>query len=236
MAYKKRVQGRSYPYLYNVSMTVGSMKKAQTSPSQADKDAWARMENNRIDSELREQQWEKEQMNDAFARRVTHQATSNPMAVPNVEPPPAQQEVDTMPRPMPPNKNPQYTTSYRANRRDDVMLVQYLLKRVYQQGHKAQPPLNQANGTSQLKIDGIYGPKTQKAITNFQLEMRKNGRNIATDGCIDPERSDSAIASISKTAYTISWLNKYFWLLYPQLAHDIRADPECPMELKLALI
>jgi len=63
MAYKKQVQGRSYPHLYNATMTVGSCK---------------------------------------------------------------------------------------PNKRDDVMLVQYLLKRVYQQGHNCNPQLNQANGTAEL--------------------------------------------------------------------------------------
>ncbi len=163
MAYKKIVQGRSYPHLYNVTMTVGSRK--------------------------------------AFSQTATGSS---------------------------------YTSSYEPNKRDDVMLVQYLLKRVYQQGQNAQPPL-QANGTATLKIDGLYGPKTQKAIEQFQLEMRRNGRNIATDGCVDSELGDSATSSISKTGYTISWLNKYFWILYPGLAPDIRIDPECPAELKQAV-
>jgi peptidoglycan hydrolase-like protein with peptidoglycan-binding domain len=86
-----------------------------------------------------------------------------------------------------------------------------------------------------LKIDGLYGPKTQKAIEQFQLEMRCNGRSIATDGCVDTELGDSATSSISKTGYTISWLNKYFWILYPWLAPDITIDPECPAELKQAV-
>ena len=164
MAYKKIVQGRSYPHLYNVTMTVGSRK--------------------------------------AFSQTASGSS---------------------------------YTSSYEPNKRDDVMLVQYLLKRVYQQGQNAQPPLNQQNGTAELKIDGLYGPKTQKAIEQFQLEMRRNGRNIATDGCVDSELGDSATSSISKTGYTISWLNKYFWVLYPWLAPDIRIDPECPAELKQAV-
>lgn len=127
------------------------------------------------------------------------------------------------------------TSTFQPNKRDDVMLVQYLLKRVYQQGHNVQPPLNQTNGAAQLKIDGWYGPKTQSAIEHFQIELRRNGRNIATDGCIDPERGDTTTASISRTDYTISWLNKYFWLLYPALAPNIASDPECPRELKLAI-
>ena len=164
MAYKKTVQGRSYPHLYNVTMTVGSRK--------------------------------------AFSQTATGSS---------------------------------YTSSYEPNKRDDVMLVQYLLKRVYQQGQNANPPLNQSNGTMDLKIDGSYGPKTQKAIEQFQLEMRRNGRSIATDGCVDSELGDSATSSISKTGYTISWLNKYFWILYPWLAPVITIDPECPPELKQSI-
>lgn len=59
MAYKKTVQGRSYPHLYNVTMTVGSRK--------------------------------------AFSQTATGSS---------------------------------YTSSYEPNKRDDVMLVQYLLKRL----------------------------------------------------------------------------------------------------------
>jgi hypothetical protein len=31
--------------------------------------------------------------------------------------------------------------------------------------------------------------------------MRNNGRNIATDGCIDKELGESGISSISKTGF-----------------------------------
>jgi peptidoglycan hydrolase-like protein with peptidoglycan-binding domain len=128
-----------------------------------------------------------------------------------------------------------YTASHEPNRRDDVMLVQLLLKRVYQRGNAAEPPLNQGNGTILLKIDGMYGPKTQRAIEQFQIEMARNGRSIAADGCVDPEMGDSATSSISQTGYTISWLNKYFFVLWPDLFADIRIDPECPMELRVSL-
>ena len=184
MAYKKTVQGRSYPHLYNVSMTVGSRK-----------------------SVVQKQQFE------------TKTAGSGMMKIPVVT-----AHTTTV-----------QTSSFEPNRRDDVMLVQYLLKRVYQQGHNCQPQLSQSSGAALLKIDGLYGPKTARAIEQFQLEMRRNGRSIATDGCVDPELGDSATSSISKTGYTISWLNKYFWILYPYLAADVSLDPECPAELKKAL-
>ncbi len=176
MAYKKQVQGRSYPHLYNVTMTVGSRKALKLGSAAG-------------------------------------AAAGKPATI--------------------------LTSSYEPNKRDDVMLVQYLLKRVYQQGHNAQPPLKSGSGDphspAALKIDGLCGSKTQGAIEQFQLEMRRNGRNIATDGCVDSERGESATASVSKTGYTISWLNKYFWILYPLLAPDISIDPECPPELKQAV-
>lgn len=122
-----------------------------------------------------------------------------------------------------------YTSSYEPNKRDDVMLVQYLLKRINQEWEKhGHPPL----GGSSLKIDGMHGPKTQKAIEQFQLELARNGRNIATDGCVDSERGETQYSSISKTGYTISWLNATLWSMNPTLAADITKDPECPAELK----
>jgi len=185
MAYEKKVYGRSYPHLYNVTMTVGSRKSA-------------------------EQRQERE---------LVQQATP----------------IGNVPISIKSKTTTVYKSFYEPNRRDDVMLVQYLLKRVYQKGYNAQPPLSQSTGAAQLKIDGLYGPQTARAIEQFQLEMRRNGRNIATDGCVDPELGDSTTSSISKTGYTISWLNKYFWILYPYLAPDIRVDLECPPELKHAV-
>ncbi len=179
MAYKKTVQGRMYPFLYNVTMTVGSRKSVAK-------------------------------------REVSYLSAGQPQAM---------QETQVISI---------YKASHEPNKRDDVMLVQYLLKRVYQQAQNCNPPLK-ATGTARLKIDGLYGPQTQGAIEHFQLEMRRNGRSIATDGCVDTERGDSATSSVSQTGYTISWLNKYFWVLYPALAPDISVDPECPPELKMAL-
>lgn len=184
MAYKKTVQGRTYPHLYNVTMTVGARRSVAQKP-----------------------------------QFQTKTVGSGAMGVPMVS-----AKMTTV-----------QTSSSEPNKRDDVMLVQYLLKRVYQRGQNCQPQLSQSSGAAQLKIDGLYGPATARAVEQFQMEMRRNGHNIATDGCVDPELGESATSSISKTGYTISWLNKYFWVLYPYLAPDISTDPECPAELKKVL-
>lgn len=161
MAVKQQVTGRSYPHIYNVTMTVGSRKAVY-----------------------------------------------------------AEHGIGTI-----------YTSSFEPNKPDDVMLVQYLLKRVYQRCHLfPSGKLDQSNGTTELKIDGYHGPKTQKAIEMFQIEMRRAGRSITTDGCVDPEKG--LTSSISKTGYTITWLNKYMSVFYPEFFPDIRLDPECPPTLK----
>jgi hypothetical protein len=164
MAYKKVVDGRSYPHIYNVTMTVGSRKSVYI-----------------------------------------------------------EQPGVTV-----------YTSSYEPNKPDDVMLVQYMLKRIYQRCDLIpNTGLDKSNGTSELKIDGYHGPKTQKAIEMFQIEMRRAGRSITTDGCVDPEKG--LTSSISKTGYTITWLNKYLSVFYPEFFPDIRLDPECPPALKSAV-
>jgi hypothetical protein len=127
-----------------------------------------------------------------------------------------------------------YTSTFEPNKPDDVMLVQYLLKRIYQRCDLFPGSgLDKTNGTCLLKIDGYHGPKTQKAIEMFQIEMRRAGRNIATDGCVDPEKG--LTSSISKTGYTITWLNKYLSVFYPEFFPDIRLDPECPATLKASI-
>jgi peptidoglycan hydrolase-like protein with peptidoglycan-binding domain len=188
MAYKKTVQGRMYPFLYNVTMTVGSRKSVSHSKV-------SHMQQSTANSGAGQAA--------TAAHRVVQNVTKS-------------------------------TASYEPNKRDDVMLVQYLLKRVYQQGQTYNPPLK-GDGIASLKIDGVCGPKTQSAIEHFQMEMRRTGRSIATDGCVESERGSSQYSSISKTGYTISWLNRLFWDLYPELAPDIRLDPECPPELRQAI-
>lgn len=123
------------------------------------------------------------------------------------------------------------TTTFSPNEKDDVMLVQYLLKKVYQRSHQTEGRLSPGiSDPAELKIDGQLGPLTQGAIEHFQIQLRRAGASIATDGSVDPETG--LTSTISQTGYTITWLNKYLWTLYPFLAPDIASDRECPPELQ----
>lgn len=68
------------------------------------------------------------------------------------------------------------------NRRDDVMLVQYLLS--VWMAHEKDPKFGKMlAGVPVLKIDGIYGPKTQAVIDFFEAFHQPT---VNRDGRIDP--------------------------------------------------
>jgi Putative peptidoglycan binding domain len=79
------------------------------------------------------------------------------------------------------------------NHRDDVKLVQYLLSAL---GYK-------------LDVDGMCGPKTQKALSQYQMLLKSQGFSVMADGRMDRTKGGSATGSISHTVYTIIWLNQH---------------------------
>ena len=90
-------------------------------------------------------------------------------------------------------------------RRSDVQLVQFFLKKFYEQ----QPYLRQVSGLSGIKIDGIAGEKTAKGIWWFQHANSGIGNSIKVDGLVSVMLGNG-ISSISSTVYTILHLNRYF--------------------------
>lgn len=88
------------------------------------------------------------------------------------------------------------------NLRDDVKLVQYLLKSIYDK----YPPQYRPNGT--MTVDGVCGAITLNWILKFQLDANesKPGK-VNMDGRVDRARSKTLYGSIGNTAYTIGLLN-----------------------------
>ncbi|HKX83230.1 MAG TPA: peptidoglycan-binding domain-containing protein [Pyrinomonadaceae bacterium] len=101
-----------------------------------------------------------------------------------------------------------------ANYWDDVMLVQFFLNQTIK---------------ANLDQDGIYGPKTQKAIRKFQKEhdCLVDGKVDATDGVIWAASNSKGV----EKAYTILQLNAYYRNSYRLYYTDLRMDGKLPPEL-----
>jgi hypothetical protein len=119
------------------------------------------------------------------------------------------------------------------NRRDDVLLVQYMLKRVYERPVYKKLTLSPQQGT--MSVDGISGPITARWIRHFQSDVRTAGGSVVVDGRIDRALPGGA-ASISGTEYTIFWLNDAFRGHYPEIFNNMPVHPDVPADLKAALL
>jgi hypothetical protein len=120
-----------------------------------------------------------------------------------------------------------------ANRRDDVMLVQYMLKRIYERPKYSNFTLSPQQGT--MIVDGLFGPTTARWIRHFQTDVRIAGGNILVDGRIDSD-TESGISTISETEYTIAFINYAFRSHYPEIHAKMPTHPDVPAEVKAALL
>lgn len=116
-----------------------------------------------------------------------------------------------------------------ANYRDDVMLVQFYLARVY--GHPFG--LSGAPDPGSIAVDGACGPVTLRWIRAFQTQMQAGDippSRIRVDG-----RVSAAPSTISgeHRHYTIVLLNRWHGMLYPE--EDVRLSPDAPPYLRKSL-
>ncbi len=97
------------------------------------------------------------------------------------------------------------------NKRDDVKMVQYLLKHFYA---NVEPKAAKPQG--EMKVDGICGGITITWIQRFQFDLMILYHSIYADWRVDRIRNtDSLEGSISKTNYTLAWLDWYVADLAP---------------------
>lgn len=99
------------------------------------------------------------------------------------------------------------------NQTADVMLVQYLLFRGFENSFKKP-----------IVMDGVFGPQTYKWIRAFQKEVHWTG----IDGKVDAADGTRDVSTITKKNYTIHWLNIYMKLGYPLIFRDITLDKWLP--------
>ncbi|PTM39177.1 peptidoglycan-binding domain-containing protein [Bosea sp. 124] len=102
----------------------------------------------------------------------------------------------------------------RANNRDDVTVVQYLLNLYFEHPENASARRFAGGGYAPLKVDGIIGPKTNARIKKFQEFMTSIGLFLVCDGCVDKARADMVVPGKSSCLYTIFELNSHVRYLY----------------------
>jgi hypothetical protein len=117
------------------------------------------------------------------------------------------------------------------NRRDDVLLVQYILiniagKIVVGPGWQVWTPPKTARP---FLVDGWMGPVTAAWIKSYQ----NSHRYLFKDGRID--RALGISSSISHTVYTILLLNHHLWLVQEEKFKALEDDIEAPPELREAI-
>jgi len=113
------------------------------------------------------------------------------------------------------------------NRKDDVMLVQYMLKRIYEKPVYERAALSKPQ--SVMVVDGFLGPITIQWITRFQLDARDRfGFRVVIDGRVD--------RSTATTTYTIDHINNAFKGHYPEIHEKMPVHPDVPAEVRAALL
>lgn len=91
------------------------------------------------------------------------------------------------------------------NKRDDTMMVQYLLLHFYK---NVKPREAVPKGT--MTVDGICGGITLNWIKKFQIDLMLLNHSIYADGRMDRIRNTHDLkGSISKTNYSLAWLDWY---------------------------
>jgi hypothetical protein len=116
------------------------------------------------------------------------------------------------------------------NVRDDVALVQFLLRAVMEDGKDYRIPPGPP-----LSIDGTCGPQTILYIRSWQQQESKLAAGFAVpmqDGVISPMTNRSGLGSLSHLRYSILSLNmRYSQANGIQKLANIATDPRCPTAL-----
>ncbi len=74
------------------------------------------------------------------------------------------------------------------NVRDDVMLVQTLMKLA--RFSRATPALGPVERSADITVDGYFGPQTKRMIVAFEDDQRINRRLFVADGIVEPAPKD----------------------------------------------
>ncbi len=119
----------------------------------------------------------------------------------------------------------------KVNALDDVMLVQYFLKKIWEKISASKP-----RPSGNLVVDGLMGPITHRWIKNFQSggTLKEADHNwMVQDGVVDRAVGDAVVSG--RRIWTILNLNLNFKIKYPELYPILPVAPDLPPLLAASL-
>ena len=123
------------------------------------------------------------------------------------------------------------------NRQDDVMLVQYILRRLYQ-----NPTFSTGDNTlsttapkGDMKVDGVCGPVTLNWIFKYQLDMRQLGDPVFADKRVDRAANHDAFSKLNRL-YSIVLMNAQYRNRHREEYFNLPFQPDAPAPLRAALL
>ncbi len=121
-----------------------------------------------------------------------------------------------------------------ANRRIDVLLVQFFLKVTIDNPSSFRRPMPPPPGRP-LVVDGIAGETTFRTIKAFQEHIKVGGQlAITADGRVDRAIGNGR-GTISKNQFTVTFLNTAYKAVRPTQFRNISDSPDCPIDLASAV-
>jgi hypothetical protein len=129
------------------------------------------------------------------------------------------------------------------NRRDDVLLIQFMLgmlAAINSRFEFGEVDFAPTGFPRTLKMDGICGPHTIASIKNFQRmgSLKKQGTALAMimDGIVNPVRAGQPWTPLGSNVLTIVRMNhEYYQMMGPGSLTDVGALVNMPKELRYKL-
>jgi hypothetical protein len=119
-----------------------------------------------------------------------------------------------------------------ANLRDDTLLVQFFLNKLWLKTVKSNP--YGVPGKPALAIDGQCGTNTLEAIKRFQSVYYSTEDVMIQDGIIDPQPDGQPVGPRHGQVYTIAAMNYAFSQDFGAERHMmIINEPDFPTDLRL---
>jgi hypothetical protein len=121
------------------------------------------------------------------------------------------------------------------NQRQDVLLVQYLLKEGSKGPNFAEIQTGAGFTQEIMKITGIWDQYWGGYLANYLRTIARRGKPVVEDRRVDPVPAGHPRGPVHQKQYTILYLNLGYWQLrradFPRLSQV----GDCPPELRSAL-